>query len=148
MTILSAIKTILEADATLLATATGGVWDWDESGAQGINRTSTTAAFDSNGVIKPCVLLKARAENPDFILRDPSNKYNSTRQVIEVWLYQDNAYSSITTMKTRIYALLAETQVTGAFWVSWAGGSGQQFDYDLRSCVEREEYLVNARRSV
>lgn len=148
MTILSSIKTLLEADATLLATATGGVWDFSETGRMGINRTNTPAAFDSAGIIKPCVLVRARAMNPDFILRDPSGKYNSARQVIECWLYEDSGYSNIATMKQRIYALLAESRVTGTFWVSWAGGSGEQFDYDVNACVEREQYLCNTWRSV
>lgn len=148
MTILSAIKTRLEADATLVAAATGGIYDYTETGALGIGRTNTPSAFDSNGVIKPCILLRARALVPDFQLRDSSGQYSSARQTIEVYLFQDNAYTTIATMKDRVYALLHETQVTGAFLASWAGSSGEAFDYELRACVEREEYLVNTYRSV
>ncbi len=148
MTILSAIKTVLEADATLLATATGGVWSMDEAGRMGLNRTNTPAAFDSSGIIKPCILLRARALVPDFQLRDSNSKYSSARQTIEVYFYQDSGYSTISTMKSRVYALLHETQVTGAFLVSWAGGTGEAFDIDINTCVERDDYLVNTYRSV
>ena len=148
MSILSAAKAVLEADATLLATATGGIYDINESGALGINRQTTTGAFDSNGLLKPCVLLRARALVPDFQLRDASGQYSSARQTLEVWLYQDNGYTSIDTMKARIYALLHEKQLTGTFLVSWAGGSGENFDWELRACVEREDYLANTWRNV
>jgi hypothetical protein len=145
----SVIKARLEADATLLAIATGGVWDYDETGRLGINRGNTTAAFDATtGVIKPCVLVRARSAVPDFILRDIDGQYNSVRQVVEIWMYQDSGYTTIETMKSRVYALLNATQVTGAFFVSWAGDIGEQFDYDLNACVERSDYLVNTYRSV
>lgn len=148
MTILSAIKTVLEADATLLATATGGIYDFNETGRIGVNRTNTPSAFDANGVIKPTILVRARALVPDFVLRDSSGQYSSARQTIEVYYYQDSGYSTIATLKDRVYALLHETQVTGAFLVSWAGGTGESFDYDINACVERDDYLVNTYRSV
>lgn len=148
MSFLSAAKTILEADATLLATATGGIWSIDEAGRMGLNRTNTPSAFDSSGIIKPCVLLRARAMVPDFILRDDSNQYNSARQILECYFYQDNAYTSIVTMRDRVYVLLNMKQLTGTFLVSWAGHSGEQFDYDINACVERSEYLANLKLSV
>lgn len=148
MTILASIKTALEADATLVAAATGGIYDYTETGRLGIGRTNTPSAYDSSGIIKPTILLRARALTPDFQLRDSNGKYSSARQTIEVYLYQDNSYTTIATMKDRVYALLHETQVTGTFLISWAGGSGEAFDYDINACVEREEYLVNTYRSV
>lgn len=145
----SAIKARLEADATLLATATGGCFDYDETGRMGLNRTNTPSAFDATtGVIKPSILVRARAAVPDFILRDVDGQYNSVRQVVEIYLYQDSGYGTIETMKNRVYALLNATQVTGAFFVSWAGDIGEQFDWDLNACVERSDYLVNTYRSV
>ena len=94
MSALSAAKTILEADATLLATATGGVWDFDETGRLGLSRTLTGGAFDSNGILKPCLLLKLRSSTPDSILADDATKYVSVREMLEVWFYQDTGYSS------------------------------------------------------
>lgn len=148
MSALSSIKTRLEADATLLATATGGVWDFAETGRLGINRTNTPTAFDSSGIIKPCVLLRLRSATPDYVLQDDTSQYQSVREVIEVWFYEDSGYSAIETMRTRCYALLHATQVAGVFAIRWAGDIRSQIDFDLNASVERSDYSVVTYRSV
>jgi len=145
---LSSIKTRLEADATLLATATGGIYDLTETGRLGINRTNTPAAFDSNGVIKPCVLLRLRSSTPDYVLQDDTSQYQSVREMIEVYFYEDSGYTAIETMRTRCYALLQATQVTGAFAIRWAGDIRSSIDFDLNASVERSDYQVTTKRSV
>ena len=85
MTILANIKTVLEADTTLLALATGGIWDFDETKRLGLNRTTQPTAFDSNGIIKPCVLLKTRSEIPDGFLMDDDGQVASAVSTIEMW---------------------------------------------------------------
>lgn len=148
MSALSSIKARLEADATLLATATGGVFSFDETGRLGINRTNTPAAFDSNGIIKPCVLLRLRSSTPDYVLQDDSGQYQSVREVIEVWLYEDSGYSAIETMRSRCYTLLQATQVTGVFAIRWTGDIRSSIDFDLNASVERSDYQVVTKRSV
>jgi len=145
---LSSIKTRLEADATLLATATGGIYDLAETGRLGINRTNTPSAFDSAGVIKPCVLLRLRSSTPDYVLQDDSNQYQSVREVVEVWFYEDSGYTAIETMRSRCYTLLHSKQVTGAFAIRWAGDIRSQIDFDLNASVERSDYSVVTYRSV
>lgn len=148
MSTLSAAKAVLEADATLLATATGGVWDFDETGRLGLSRTLTAAAFDANGLIKPCVLLKLRSSVPDGHLRDDANQYSSLVEMLEVWFYEDTGYSNIETMRDRVYALLHATQLTGTFAVHWAGDVRAQRDVELDASVERSQYQVYRARSV
>lgn len=148
MSSLSAIKTLLEADGTLLATATGGVWDIDESGPNGLSRTTTPAAFDSNEIIKPAILLKSRGARPDGVLADDANQYKSTQEVVEVWAYEDSGYSNIDTMLDRVYALLEAKQITGAFRVYWDGTLPQARDNDLGANVQRSDYRVYASKSV
>jgi len=145
---LSSITTRLEADATLLATATGGIYDLTETSRLGINRTNTPAAFDSNGVIKPCVLLRLRSSTPDYVLQDDTSQYQSVREMIEVYFYEDSGYTAIETMRTRCYALLQATQVTGAFAIRWAGDIRSSIDFDLNASVERSDYQVTTKRSV
>lgn len=148
MSALSSIKTRLEADATLLATATGGIWSFDETGRLGINRTNTPVAFDSAGIIRPCLLLRLRSATPDYVLQDDTSQYQSVRESIELWFYEDSGYSAIETMRSRCYALLHATQVTGAFAIRWAGDIRSQIDFDLNASVERSDYTVITRRSV
>lgn len=148
MTVLSTVKAILEADTTLLAAASGGVWDAAETGPDGINRTSTTAAFDSNLVIKPCVFLKLRSSVPDYILADDENQYVSVREMIEVWCYQNSGYATIETMRLRIYALLHAKQLAGTFAVRWQGDIQPFRDIDLKANGLRSDYLAVVKRSV
>lgn len=147
MSALSAAKTVLEADSTLLATATGGVWDWDETGRAGINRTSTPAAFDSDGLIKPCVLLKLRSSIPDDFVTDEATQKVSYRQMIECWLYADPDYSAIETMSSRIYTLLHCKRLSGPFFFRWAGDIQGPRDLNLDAWVTRCDYQVNAIRT-
>lgn len=148
MTALSAIKTVLEADATLLATATGGVWDYDETDRQGINRTTAPAAFDANKVIKPCVLLVLRSATPDRALEDYDRQVASVREVVEVWLYQDKGYTAIETMGLRIYALLHLKTLPGTFQVSWQGFIRAGRDIGIDANLERNDYLAVTMRQV
>jgi len=148
MSTLSAAKAILEADATLLAIATGGVWDFDETGRLGLSRTLTPAAFDANGLVKPCVLLKLRSSTPDHVLQDDAGQYSSLVEMLEVWFYEDTGYAHIETMRERVYALLHAQQLTGTFAVYWAGDVRDQRDIELDASVERSQYQVYRGRSV
>lgn len=145
MSILAAVKTLLEADATLLAAATGGIYDYGETGRDGISRTAaaTSAAFDSYGVIKPCILLKSRSETPDGMLADDAERMVSLREVLEVWSYEDQGYTNINSIAARIYRLLHATQVSGSVMVYWQGDVrfGVR-DPDLDANVMRSDYVA------
>jgi hypothetical protein len=144
----SIIKAILEADATLLATASGGIYDLDETKRMGLNRTNVAAAFTDQGVIKPCLLVKGRKRAPDGGPNDPISQEATTRQVVELWFYQSDGYGSIETMKNRAYALLHEKQANGVFAIRWVGDIGQARDEDLEANVDRSDYEVRALRTV
>lgn len=148
MSVLSAAKAILEADATLLATATGGIWDFDETGRLGINRTTTPAAFDANEIIQPCVLLKLRSSEPDQALVDEGARYQSVNEILEVWFYEDTGYSNIETMRDRVWALLHAVQLSGTFMCLWAGDVRQARDTDLDASVERSVFQAVTKKSV
>ena len=149
MTVLANIKTILEADSTLLAIATGGIYDYDETGRLGISRSNanTAAAFDSNEVLKPCVLLKLRSEIPDNVLVDDAAQYVSARAIYEVWFYQDDGFDSIDAMTDRVFALLHAVQVPGTFQVHWIGNAMQVRDDVLDATLNRSDYMATVKRS-
>lgn len=144
----SAIKTVLEADATLLALATGGIYSFDETGSQGINRTLTPAAFDSNGLVKPCIMVSARDANPGYNVPDEGNQSMDVRQVVECYLFQFGGYSTIESMKNRIYTLLQNQRLTGGYRVDWAGDRRLGRDLDLDAFVEKQDWLCIWIRSV
>jgi hypothetical protein len=142
------IKALLEADATLLAIATGGVYDYDEVGRLGLGRDVAPTAYGTNGIIKPCVVVKGRGPRPTGAVQDDVLQVSSTSEVVEIWLYQDEGYTTIKTMEDRIYTLLHGKQVSGAFVCRWAGTAlADQRDDTLGNVsVEREDYQVIALR--
>lgn len=95
----------MKADATLMATLTGGVFTRGAIGLGGINRDSTPSAFDSSGWLRPCALVRQRGRVADDAIRDMQSQATSTVQVVEIYIYQDNAYDQIETAMNRIYAL-------------------------------------------
>ena len=141
-------KTILEADATLSALATGGVWDWDETGRMGINRsnTLTTAAFTS-GIIKPCLLLKLASSVPFGEIADDSAQLVSVREMLEVWAYQHTGYSTIKSMLDRAYTLLQGKQL-GGFSCRFAQKvQPASRDTEMDASLEYDRYAVITLRS-
>lgn len=146
-TTLASAKTLLDADATLVALATGGVWDWDETGRMGINRSNaaTSAAFTS-GIIKPCLLLKLRTSVPFGDIADDASRVVSTREMLEVWAYQDNGYSTIKSMLARVFVLLQGQQL-GGFVCRWALDVQPGRDTDMDASVERADYAVITMKS-
>lgn len=133
-------KTILEADATLLALATGGIYDFDETGRMGINRTNTPAAF-TNGIIKPCLLLKLRTSVAIDGLGDDPNRITAARDMLEVWAYQDSGYSTIKSMLARVYTLLQGKQL-GGFVCRWTMDLQPLRDIEMDANVQRSDFGV------
>lgn len=148
MSTLSSAKTLLEADTgNLVALATGGIWDWDETGRMGLNRnnTLTTAAWTS-GIIKPCLLLKLRSSVPFGDIADDASRITGVRDMLEVWAYQDSGYSTIRSMLDRVYTLLQGQQL-GGFVCRWAGDIQPPRDIEMDANVERSTFAVIRRRS-
>lgn len=139
---LSSAKTILEADVTLLALATGGIWDWDETGRMGINRSnSATAAAWGTTTIKPCLLLKLRSSVAFGDIADDAARVTGARDMLEVWAYQDSGYSTIQSMLARVYTLLQGKQL-GGFVCRWAQDIQPLRDIEMDANVERADYAV------
>lgn len=145
---LSDAKTILEADATLLALATGGIYDWDETGRMGINRSnSATSAAFSNGIVQPCVLLKLASSVAFGEVADDAAKVTGARDVLEVWAYQDSGYATMTSMLDRVFTLLQGQQL-GGFVCRWTQKVRPPVrDIEIDANVEYDRYAVVWMRS-
>lgn len=142
---LSSAKTILEADATLLALATGGIWDWNETGRMGINRTNTPGAY-TNGIIKPCLMLKLRSSVAFGDIADDAERVTGARDMLEVWAYQDQGYATIEGMLARVYVLIQGKRV-GGYVCRWALSVQPLRDIDMDANVQRDDYAVYWLRS-
>jgi hypothetical protein len=103
-----AIYGLLSGDATLMATLTGGLHTKTE-----ISRQDTPAAFDANGEILPCALLKFETQTPWGPFAHGSRLYFS------LLLYQRAGYEAIEAARQRVYALLHRQKVTPATGGCW-----------------------------
>lgn len=99
------VRALLAGDGTLSAVLTGGVYGGTE-----INRQETPAAFDANGEILPCALVKIESEQPV----GPFN--TSSRQFIVVYFYQRNGRVTIDTALARVFVLLNRIKLTAGVW--------------------------------
>lgn len=150
MSYATSIKTLLAADTTLMATLTGGIYTYTETRKLGINAVTTPSAFASS-VLKPCLLIKDRGEIPFGGIADPNAQYITVSQVVELWLYADGdtGYGALATARDRIYALLQNNRVTGAFEIRLVniieGVNAPELDY---AALIRADYQVFGRRKV
>lgn len=78
---------------------TGGVYTYVSTNSRGITRQSAPGAFDSNGVLKPCALIKQRARVPDNRINDEALQAQSWQQIVEIYLYEEQ-YGDRTTIET------------------------------------------------
>lgn len=103
-----AIYDLLNDDATLMATLTGGLHTKAE-----ISRQATPTAFDSNDEIQPCGLLKFETQTP-WGVHD-----HSSRLYFSVMLYERSGYDNIETARGRVYTLLHRQKVSPASGGCW-----------------------------
>jgi len=136
-TLRQAVVALLEADATLMAILTGGVYDRRE-----INRTLTPAAYDVRGQLRPCAVVTISATTPETI---PDRPFETV--FFQVWLYEaeGNHYAAIGPAADRIRALLHTKTVTitgtGAVHeIRHADGLGDSYDEVLRAEMSYERF--------
>lgn len=105
-TLRAALKTTLEADSTLMALLTGGVFDSEDVFREGVDEPE--APRESNGVtIKPFASIRWGGANPTGpVLVD------AEAQSVEIYCYQHSGYTTIEAALTRIKALLNRKFIT------------------------------------
>lgn len=137
-TLRQAVISLLEADATLMAILTGGVYDRRE-----ISRALTPAAYSATtGALKPCAVVTISTTTPETI---PDRPFEQV--VFQVWLYEEpgNHYAAIGPAADRVRALLHTKTVaitgTGAVHeIRHADGLGDSFDESLRAEMTYERF--------
>lgn len=101
------IATLISANSAIMAQLTGGVYQSGLLGVEGITRETTPAAFDSDGYLLPCCVVRQRDLIPTLDVMDFDAQVKSSIQVVECWLYQDAPlYDVIDAVSSLIYALL------------------------------------------
>ena len=135
-----AIKTLLENDATLMATLTGGLHTKAE-----ISRQDTPTAFDANDEILPCALLHFGTQTPVGPYPHGSQLY------FALMFYERSGYDNIETARARAYTLLHRQKVTPATGACWgirhADDVLDQEDTALGCSLAISRYVATIRRA-
>jgi hypothetical protein len=118
----------MEADTTLMAILTGGVYTSAGVGRDGITRTSAEDAFDTNGFLQPAALVKQRGNVPDNQVVDQMEQHRSATQVTEIYVYQDTGFDQIDLALARLYVLFEGYTFSGAFPAEWVNTIDREQD--------------------
>lgn len=119
----STLKTLFLADSTLTTALTGGIYTWEDTGRLGFSRQSTPNAYDSNGLLRPCLIIKTRDEIAQYEIPDADFQFVDTKAVVELWFYDDgnNSYTTIKSAQDRCYVLLQDRRIGSAFYCQIIG---------------------------
>lgn len=110
--------TRMSADATLVAILSGGIYQAGALGRAGLTR-QISGIVDSDGFLKPCCLIKQRGLVPDYDVYDSMAQMTGTKQVVELWLYQDLGFTAIDAALSRLYVLFQGVALSDAFPCEW-----------------------------
>lgn len=124
MTLEEEVEAILEADDELVALATGGIYADQFVGVEGFHRgehSKTADAFDENGELKPCILIREGAEVPYGNVRNPMQGYMAVAQGFSLYFFQMRDRDQIDLMKDRTFQLLEGVRV-GRSYPVWKVG--------------------------
>ena len=137
----TAIYDLLAADGTLMAALTGGLY----ADAVEISRQATAAAYDANGELLPCGLLKQETGTP----WGPHE--HSGRLYVTLWLYDRDGYMAIETARKRAYALLQRAKLTpsdgsGNYEVTHVGDVLDQEEPSLGATMAMSRYQCTVQR--
>lgn len=139
-------KARMEGDATLMAILTGGVYTKAETGREGITRDTASDAFDGDGYLKPCSLVRQRPLVPDGQVADEEESLASDRRVIEIYLYEDSGYSNIDSGLSRLFILFFGHRFSDSFPVQLVHQIDRERDEGALSgaSMARQDWAVHS----
>jgi len=127
------VRAVLVADVTLMALLTGGVYNDVEE----ISRQNTPGAFDANGEVEPCALIKIGTETP----RGPF--IHSVQTPVLIYFYEYSDFTSIDIALVRVYGLLHDQKVGGATWrVEYESSTLNQRDSGLDCALDTARFVA------
>ena len=136
MTIREVIQQTLAGDATLSGLLSGGVHMATE-----ISRQLTPAAFDANGELQPCALVKLGSDTA-------TGPYTtSSRTTCTVYFYQRTGYGVIDAALIRAYTLLNQAKLESGVWIcQHADDVLDQIDTALDASMALSRYSITRLR--
>lgn len=133
------VYSILSADNDLAQILTGGV---HVAGGivNEINRQDTPTAFDANGEILPCALV--RQETTTALDPHP----DATRVFVRIFFYQRRGTAAIDAAMARCFTLLDRVRLNGIWEISHADDLHDFHDPALNCSMAMSRYMAIAKR--
>lgn len=125
MTRESEIVTYLLTDATLVALLPGGIYTGQEVDSYGgfsrEDGSPTEDAYDADGFLLACAMVRDGAIVPSGGIRDLKEKTTGVSQTSRIYYYQDRGHGTIFTAADRGHYLMEGHQFFAAYPAEWAG---------------------------
>lgn len=142
------IKTLLDADVTLTALLTGGIYTNTTISEIAVNRHTSPSAFQPGNLsfLRPLLIINQRVERPMGGLADSDTSYQSTYQIVELWYYNDRGagYATLDSAASRVYTLLNGERLTGAFDVRRISHLASRDSAYQNAPIINDEYAIVA----
>ena len=125
------VQAILIADALFVSLMPGGVWTDQEIGIMGIHRgddSNTNGAFDADGILKNCCVIRQGALIPRSEGRSQKEKKTLTNQPFTIVYYQHRGRDTLAAGVQRGYELLEGERLPKSYPMIWEGNSGFLYD--------------------
>lgn len=129
MSLSDSIKTALQANDELMALLTGGIFNEVEE----ISRQNTPGAFNANGEIQPCALIKLGVETK----AGPHPR--SVRTPFRIYFYQRQGYDVSDPAMVIVFDILNDQQIGERVWnIEYGSEIKQQRDQALDCALESQ----------
>jgi hypothetical protein len=138
MSLSDEIKTVLEDNDALMTLLTGGIFNDVEE----ISRQNTAGAFDANGEIKPCALIKLGVES-----RLRSGIPNSVNTPLVIYFYERQGYEVIEAAMSLVFLDLNEQKIGTQVWrIEFDIAVNQQRDTALDCALGSLRFVAKRKR--
>jgi hypothetical protein len=132
------VKTVLEGDEALMALLSGGVFNEVEE----ISKQNTSGAFDANGEIQPCALIKLGVES-----RLRSGIPNSVNTPLVIYFYERQGYEVIEAAMSLVFLDLNEQKIGTQVWrIEFDIAVNQQRDTALDCALGSLRFVAKRKR--
>jgi hypothetical protein len=117
------LANLLRADATLVALLPGGIYTDNELGVEGLRRgedSPCAAAYDDDGLLVPCAVVRQGGEIPYGEVRNIHDKFVAMSQLIMVYFFEMRGSDIVTQAKLEAYRILEGVRLgeTYPIWMS------------------------------
>lgn len=135
MTVSNDIVTLLQANATLVSLATGGIVTYDDLGGNALTYTSYPAGFDSNHRLKYVIAVRERQRLATNSVTWEFRQQHSYSQALEVGFFAGKhlSFDVLEQMQSIVYGLLQNTRLADRGRIEWRNDGGIDRAYALNN---------------